>query len=761
MAGNKSISQSEAHPVRRLDKDLLFKLLAYGSILLAVVFLFRFIERYLSIYYQILIGGVFLSVISICYRFKLFEKAPYRFVIILTGAFITLRYFIWRTTETLLYTGVYDLIGLTLLYLAECYTVTIHFLGLFINLWPLENRPVPLLPKDAEGLPTIDILIPTYTESADIVRITVIAATQIDYPKEKLRIHILDDGGTEARRNNPKITKDAWERYYKLKAMAGELGVNYVTREGNAHAKAGNINHALKVTSAELVLILDCDHVPTSDILKNTVGWFLADKKLFLVQTPHFFINPTPIEKNLVSFSNVSGENDMFYRVIHLGLDSWNASYFCGSAALLRRSCLDATGGICGETITEDAETSFTMHSMGYNSVYINRPMVCGLSPETFDAYIIQRTRWAQGMIQLFILKNPLFERGLTIPQRLCYFNACFFWFFGVSRFIFYIAPAAFLIVGLKVYHASLLQVLAFCLPHVLSVYFIMDFLYGKVRRPFFSELYESVQALFLIPAVFSVIMNPRRPTFKITPKGSTLKSDYLNPMASTFLLVVIINMAAMPLAVYKWIHYPTFRDVIYLTASWCLFNIILALVSLGAFWETKQVRAYHRIKASGRIRVFFHRMGKAFDGEIMDISLTGIRIRLKLPFDVKQEEDIVLHANDGYGEAYEFKARIHRPIKQGAEVLCGTEFTLGKDDYARAVKFVYGDSHRWAEIWAEKANAASTASLLFYFMRMGVKGLKDSSVIASRITISAVRKYPYAWLVAGMRKAHPKANQI
>jgi cellulose synthase (UDP-forming) len=83
-------------------------------------------------------------------------------------------------------------------------------------------------------------------------------------------------------------------------------------------------------------------------------------------------------------------------------------------------------------------------------------------------------------MTQLFVLSNPLFEKGLTIQQRLCYFNSCFFWFFGTARFIFYIGPGLFLILGLKVYHASIQQIIAHALP-MLSL-FVVWILLRKIQ---------------------------------------------------------------------------------------------------------------------------------------------------------------------------------------------------------------------------------------------------------------------------------------
>lgn len=717
--------------------------IAYAIICISIYFLFNFTERYFNPISQIVIGWTLLGLIVIFYKIEAFKAPHWRILLLVISAILSIRYFLWRTFETLLYTGPLDFTAMMVLYFAECYTFIIHALGLFINIWPMDRKIIPL-PSDPSLLPTVDIFIPTYTESEEIVKITAIAATQIYYPKDKLRIYILDDGGTVARRNNPSISAEAWDRHYKFKRMANEIGVNYITRERNESAKAGNINNALKHTNGELILMLDCDHVPTRDFLQNTVGFFLKDKKLFLVQTPHFFINQTPVEKNVATVSNVPGENDMFYRVIQPGLDSWNGAYFCGSAAVLRRHCIEEIGGVTGETITEDAETSFHLHCNGYNSVYLNHPMVCGLSPETFDDYIAQRTRWAQGMTQLLILNNPLtwIFKGLTLPQTICYFNASFFWFFGISRVIFYLAPAAFLLAGLKIYHASMMQILAYSIPHIIGIYLIMDFLYGKVRRPFFSEIYESVQSLFLLPAVVSVIFNPRKPTFKITPKGKTKDKDSLNPLALIFFAIIAVNMTALFLAVNKWFLFPLYRDVVFITSAWCIFNMLLAITAIGAFWEAKQVRLHHRINTRGKISVLFTRMNQWVDGDITDVSLTGIGVKLKTPFPVKPLDDLVLKSTDSYGETSMLNARIQRHIERGGISYCGTEFIGTNDNLTQIIRFVYGDSRRWKNIYEDSARSQGAARMLWSLSMVGLMAFKESFLLLMQLTGNLFKRY-------------------
>src|SRR4029079_5441858 len=139
---------------------------------------------------------------------------------------------------------------------------------------------------------------------------------------------------------------------------AATVGVAYLARADHAHAKAGNINHALAHTTAEHVAIFDSDHVPTRTFLEMTLGWFRRDPRLGLVQTPHHFYSPDPFERNLGHFRRIPNESELFHRLIQDGNDLWNASFFCGSCAVMRRAALDAIGGIAVETVTEDAHTA-------------------------------------------------------------------------------------------------------------------------------------------------------------------------------------------------------------------------------------------------------------------------------------------------------------------------------------------------------------------------------------------------------------------
>ena len=127
------------------------------------------------------------------------------------------------------------------------------------------------------------------------------------------------------------------------------------------------------------------------------MGWMLRDPKLAMLQTPHHFYSPDPFERNLGQFRVIPNEGELFYGIVQDGNDFWNATFFCGSCAVLRRKALDEIGGIAVETVTEDAHTSLRMQMNGWGTAYINIPQAAGLATERLSAHVGQRIRWARG----------------------------------------------------------------------------------------------------------------------------------------------------------------------------------------------------------------------------------------------------------------------------------------------------------------------------------------------------------------------------
>jgi len=560
------------------------------------------------------------------------EREFLKYFFILSAVFLMVRYFWWRTFNTINTDTPVNFFFSVALYFAEFYSITIALLGVFFSLKPITRKPVYVKPEE---LPTVDVFIPTYNEPPEIPEITVLGAVNMDYPASRFNVYLLDDGGTEEKLNDPDPKRREFfrKRAQRLRDFVdtlrslGYFNVHYMTRKNNKNAKAGNINEALKKTHGELILILDADHIPSKDFLKDTVGFFVQHPDAFLVQTPHTFYNPDPIKKNLGLFWRAPGENEMFYFLIQKGFDLWNSSFFCGSAALLRRKYLTEIGGIQTQTVTEDAETSLELHARGYESLYYDKPMIFGLNPETLSALIQQRIRWAQGMIQIFFLKRPLFKKGLRWYQRLAYFNASFFWFFGIARTIFLIAPLAYLLFGLHIYDASLAEVFAYPIPHFLASFIVAYYLFSKVRWPLFSEIYESIQGIFLLIPTILTLLNPKAPTFKVTPKGEQLGRDFVSPFYAPFFILYHLILLGFVFAVYRWFAYPDERGTV-LTLWWNTFNFFITTIALYVAYEKRQRRRFHRIPANDE--VVLYRENETLHGWIEDLSLGGMAVRLR-----------------------------------------------------------------------------------------------------------------------------------
>jgi cellulose synthase (UDP-forming) len=207
-------------------------------------------------------------------------------------------------------------IGLPLV-VAETYALLDSYL-FGLTMWrsrPRRNPPAP--PRDL----TVDVFIATYNEDVELVAATAAAARDIAYPHSTW---ILDDG------DRP-----------DMREAAARLGVGYITRSDDwrdrpRHAKAGNLNNALFHTSGEFLLILDADQIPSPDILDKTLGYF-TDDRMALVQTPQWFYN-------VPAHDPLGSQAPLFFGPIQQGKDGWNAAFFCGTNAIVRRDALMQLG---------------------------------------------------------------------------------------------------------------------------------------------------------------------------------------------------------------------------------------------------------------------------------------------------------------------------------------------------------------------------------------------------------------------------------
>lgn len=663
-----------------------------------------------------------------------------RLLLLLIGVFITTRYLLWRIFYTLPTTSLVEFSLGGLLFVAEVFTFLIFILGAFVSVQPL-SRPIAALPQDRTRWPSVDVLIPSYNESPELLETTLLGAMNIDYPADKLRVYLLDDGATTAKRSQPNraAREEAWARRRTLKAMCARTGATYVTRRRNHSAKAGNINDALSSIGGDLVLILDADHVPTTDILLNTTGWFLRNPKLFLVQTPHFFVSPDPIEKNLGTFQKMPSEQEMFYTNIQRGLDFWNASYFCGSAAVLRRRHLDEVGGIQGVTITEDAETALELHARGYDSAYIWRPMIAGLQPETFSSFVVQRSRWAQGMMQLFLLKNPVFLKdglGMHWWQKVCYLNSMMFWFFPLVRVVFLFAPLAYLYFGLGIFNADLTELLTYIVPHLTALVLIVDYLYGNVRWAFISEFYELALTLFLAPPLISVIRKPNAPTFVVTAKGEVAGKDSVSPLVTPLYWMSALTLIGIAIGLWRLFAIPGSLTTDLVTLFWSSVNLFLLFGAMGALLERQQRRFSPRFPCNEKAALVS--AGTRIPGRMVDVSATGLRVATSAAYRAQIEAlspttvEISPQDPDEPPLRVDIDIAALIPRKGRLEIGCRirTDTVTKKAEF---IRFAYGDSERWRRMLRARNRRVGVSKAALVLTRLMLKNGAAHFIFISR----------------------------
>ena len=569
-------------------------------------------------------------------------------VMVCLSVLASTRYLWWRVAYTLNWDAPVDLLWGALLLLAEGYAWVLMLLGYFQTVQPLRRATVAL-PADPRLWPTVDVYIPTYNEPLSVVMPTVDAAMALDWPRDKLRVHLLDDGHREA-----------------FRRFAQDVGANYIMRSDNRHAKAGNLNHALAETSGEFIAIFDCDHVPTRSFLRQAMGGFLRQPRLALVQTPHHFFSPDPFERNLGKFRHMPNEGELFHSLVQDGNDLWNATFFCGSCAVLRRSALEEIGGVAVETVTEDAHTALRLQRRGFDTALVNIPLAAGLATESLSAHIRQRIRWARGMAQIFRLDNPFLGAGLTWAQRLCYASSMLHFFNGGPRLVFLTAPIAFLLTDVHVIEAAPIDVLLYALPHMLIASLTSSRLQGTHRSSFWSEVYETVLAWYITWPTLIALVAPRKGKFNVTVKGGVAHQGYFDwAIAIPFLALAAVNLAAFGVGAAKLGWGPGAEvGTTLLNMVWTALNIVLLGAAIGVALEPQQRRGEHRVPLRVRAAVQLPD-GRELLSQTRDISPGGAA--LCMPSDHRLAlGDSVLVSVGRRKEAVQCRARVTATMPGG-----------------------------------------------------------------------------------------------
>ncbi|MBU0680798.1 MAG: glycosyltransferase [Proteobacteria bacterium] len=522
--------------------------------------------------------------------------------------------------------------------------------------WRLTDRQ-PTPPK--AGL-KIDVFVPTYNEPTEIVRKTVLAAKHMEYPHDTW---LLDDG-----------------RRPEMAELARRLGVHYIARDNNLHAKAGNLNNALKHATGDFIAIFDADHAPQKNFLLRTMGFF-SDCKVAFIQTPQDFFNLDSFQHRWQKKTKrLWTEQSLFFKVIQCGKDYWNASFFCGSCAVVRRSALDAVGGFATETITEDLHTSIKFHKAGFRSVYLPESLAFGIAPATIAPFLHQRIRWGQGAMQVLRKENIFFTSQLSIAQRLNYLASILTYFDGWQKGLFYIAPVIVLLTGILPIEASGPEFVLHFLPYYICSLWMFEEIGRGYGGILYIEQYNFARFAAFAWATLGLFVGNLQ--FKVTSKVRDKAQNFSYLLLPQF-AVLLLNGFAIPAGLLlssRSTHLP--QHALVFNIFWATMNLALAIALISYTQKTQAfLRSEYRFPIPLPIRLCDGY--QASMATIDNISPSGCRIYGRLPSLAKQWGVITGEISLPSG-----------PLAIQALVVSQAQTLSSSDDFVRAVgcQFIWED---------------------------------------------------------------------
>ncbi|MFN9055856.1 MAG: glycosyltransferase [Cyanobacteriota bacterium] len=512
--------------------------------------------------------------------------APWRCASALLISLLALRYIPWRVGSTLNLDSPLAA-GLSVMLLAAELMILSHGL---LQIWlsglggsdgrqEIEAAAARLAQQRSacpERLPSVAVLVPSYGDPPELIARCLRGCLALDHPR--LEVWLLDDSGRP-----------------ELRHLCRELGVIYLARGERRHAKAGNLNHALRHVRAELIAVFDADVVPLTTFLSRTVGLF-ADPSVAFVQTPQTYMGADPLMRNLRLEPWLMADEESFYRWIEPTRQRLGAVVCAGTSFVMRHQALLAVGGFETATTSEDLATGIRLVAAGYRGLYVAEKLSAGLAPLTLAAMAVQRCRWASGTLQILRTSaNPLTIPGLNPLQRLAFLEGILHWLLVFPFLLLALAPMLLGLVNLAPLRVEAGALLTIALPFYGSQLVLIRWLSDHSRSALMPELYRWVLAVPLATTVWAVLRG--EPTqFRVTPKeggiarGVGAQGQLLWPLLVALALqlaaglqlgrqLVAHGWGALPLS-------PGSTSLLVVGLAWALLNGLLLLVAIRSCWD-------------------------------------------------------------------------------------------------------------------------------------------------------------------------------
>ncbi len=274
-----------------------------------------------------------------------------------------------------------------------------------VHLYKKSKKRKSLTPQTPAQLPRVTVQLPIYNEMYVTERL-VQAVCGIDYPRDLLEVQILDDSTDDT-----KIIADRCAS--RLRSQG--FDIKHVRRENREGYKAGALAAGLSSASGELLAIFDADFIPPSNFLKKTVPWF-SDPQVGIVQTRWGHLNRdysllTKAQSVLLDGHFVVEQTARFSNGLFLN--------FNGTAGIIRKKCVELSGGWQHDTLTEDLDLSYRAQVEGWKTIYLPDVVSDAELPVDMNAFKIQQHRWVKGGIQTARKLLPSILGNAALPFKI------------------------------------------------------------------------------------------------------------------------------------------------------------------------------------------------------------------------------------------------------------------------------------------------------------------------------------------------------
>ena len=288
------------------------------------------------------------------------------------------------------------------------------------NLYSKHKNKTPKPKSRFDKLPIVTVQLPVYNEMYVVERL-ISAVCNIDYPKSLLEIQVLDDSTD----HTTKIVERCVDKYQRL-----GFDITTVHRENREGYKAGALSEGLKKARGEFVAIFDADFIPPKDFMRKTIDYF-TDEKVGMVQ---------------VRWGHINQDYSLLTKVQSILLDGhfmieqtarYNAGLFFnfnGTAGVLRKECIETSGGWQHDTLTEDLDLSYRAQLSGWKLVYLKDVVADAELPVDMNAFKSQQHRWAKGGVQTAMKLIPGIFARKDLPIRIK--SEAFFHLFGNISYV-------------------------------------------------------------------------------------------------------------------------------------------------------------------------------------------------------------------------------------------------------------------------------------------------------------------------------------